>query len=926
MSDKPAEVAPNGAIPVVQADGTVGYLPAALANDPAATEGLKRATDTQIRGAQVAADKAAQKAALDAQFSGSLGSEIEGVAGPALAGAARGLSFGGSDEALVGVGGEGMRRKLLDYQNYAPVTSAVGEIGAIAGAALLGDEAGLGALPNAVGRLGAGAGEAIGARLGGGMLARGAGVLAQGAVEGGIYGAGGKLSESVLHDTPLTGEALIAGVAQGAAGGMIANGLLHGAGAGFNGLRGAFRPKAAAFDAIAAREFGEAAPGIGKTLAGDAEKVAAHPSDVLHDPAADGPFRTPGTRGPADAAGEAYIDAAGGAKKQELGEIWKNREVAFQDGAERIEGHSRDLQRAITEQQSAARLTDMATFGDAKVNHMEKLVDKTKFVQQADEVLSWMAKAREAVDLAASDTAVTKLSPAARKEFEGQMARMHKAAMGEDSVALFKAADDAKRFLGRHSGFGNPRGPVTESEKMFNALYQGEAGNAEGSLMRTLESQAWGKAASDAQREVNATISKNIAYGQRFRTGFVTGHGAEGGVPTTQGNSEKVSSFLGRLTKSANDNDAQAVREFITTRRAFLDATGSSYDHGGAARTAIGKERSALDRMEATFEKATKETSLINQAKRLQAEEQAQKIGGMLGVVTDTFSKPVTTLQRMAQIEQHTKTVLDKFSGGTKKLVGGGTTAADKAAPEPAAPKGAGSGFFSLLLDRGGTVAGRVARAEAGRVSFDKRAEALAGLQANPAALSARVGAALGPFSSDAPKATAAATQTAMAGLAFLASKQPPNRSDAFTLQPQLQKSIRASDTEIAQSMRYQEALDNPAVILKLAHAGNLTPDHVEAVKAVYPKLYDHMRTQLFTELTTSKTELPYGRRIQLGILLDLPTDQTLAPDFVSAIQATYSASEKAGVEPPPPQLSTLDVSGSLQTATQSAASGGMDR
>ena len=62
MSDKPAEVAPNGAIPIVQADGTIGYLPAALANDTAATEGLKRATDTQIPGAQVQANKAATKA------------------------------------------------------------------------------------------------------------------------------------------------------------------------------------------------------------------------------------------------------------------------------------------------------------------------------------------------------------------------------------------------------------------------------------------------------------------------------------------------------------------------------------------------------------------------------------------------------------------------------------------------------------------------------------------------------------------------------------------------------------------------------------------------------------------------------------------------------------------------------------------------
>jgi hypothetical protein len=915
MSDKAAEVAGNGAIPVVQPDGKVGYLPAALANDPAATEGLTRATDTQIRGAQVAANKAATKAELDAQFSGSLASELEGAVAPVLTGAARGLTLGGSDEFIGSVGGEGARRRLLDYQTYAPVGSFAGEIGAIAGAALLGDEAGLGAIPNAVGRLGAGAGTAVAEGLGGGLLARGAGLAVRGGIEGGIYGAGGVVTESALHNAPITGEAMVAGVAHGAAGGIIATGLLHGAGVGLGKVRGAFRPSAEAFDAIAAREFGEAAPGIGKAMAADAEKVAAHPSDVKFGAAGEaGPYRTPG-----DAVGETYIKARGGDKQHELGEIWKHREVTLRDGAERIDTHSRDLQKAITEQQTAAKVTDMATFGDAKVNHMDKLVDRARFTEQADVVLKWMSGAREAIDLAASDTAVSKLGPAARKEFDGQMARLGKALEAGDSLALFKAADDAKRFVGRQAQFGRRATGLPEAAKAFDALYQGEGG-----LMQALEHQSWGKAG-EAQKAVNAATAQSIGLGQKFSSSFVEEYGSSLGRPDYRANSNKVSTFLGGLTKAANDGDAQAVRDMITTRRAFLDATGSNYDHGPAAVKAMAAERSALDRMESTFDKATKETSLINQAKRLQAEEQAQKIGGLIGLATDTLSKPVTTLQRLAQLEQHTKSVLDKFGGGTKKLVAG-TGAETAGIPgELAAPKGAGKGFFSLLLERGGTAAERAAIVGAGRASFDRKAEAMASLQSNPAALTARVGAALGPFATDAPKSTQQATATAMAGLQFLASKMPPNRRDAFTLQPQLQPPTRASDTEIAQHMRYQEALDNPSILLEQAHKGSLTPDHVEAVKAVYPKLYDHMRNQIMQELVTSKSELPYGRRIQLGILLDLPTDQTLAPDFVSAIQATYTASEKAGVEPPPPQLSQLDVAGSLQTGTQSAA-GGLDR
>lgn len=916
MSDEPAEKALGGAVPVVTADGKVAYLPAALANDPAATEGLRRATDDQLRGAQVGANQEATAQALRDQFSGSIGAELEGAVMPGLAGAARGLTLGGSDAALANIGGDAVRRRLLDYQNYAPVTSAVGELGAIAGAALLGDEATLGAVPNALGRLGAGAEAATARALGGGLAARSAGVLARGASEGAVYGASSAVTEKVLHDAPITGEAIIGGVAHGAAGGMIASGLLHGLGSGLSRARGALRPNAQAYESLAAREFGEAAPGVGEKLAADAEKIQPRPADVLTEPMPTGPYRKPG-----DVIGEKYLDTTtSGARRDELGEVWKNREVAFNDGAERIEGHSRDLAKAISEQQRAASVTDMSTFGESKVNHMAKLVSPSRFNEQASLVRTWMAEAQELAATVGSDS-LGGLGPVARKQFDEQMIRLSHAIESGDGHALFTAADNAKRWVGRQAQFGRSALGLTEAARGFDALYQGDSG-----LMRVLEGDAWGKAGA-AQKTVNAATAESIGLGSRFKSGFVTEHGSEAGRPINVADTGKVSGFLGRLTKAANDLDAQSVRDMIRTRRAFLDATASSYDHGGAAVKAIAAERVALDKMEATFGAATKETALINQVKRLQSEEQAQKIGGLIGLATDTLSKPVTTLQRLAQIEQHVQSTLDKISGGSRKLTNAAAPA-EKRATGLAPPKGAGAGFFSLLLDKVPVAGERAAIAGAStqRKDFDKRAETMAALQANPTALTSRVGGALGPFATDAPKATLAATNVAMAGLQFLASKMPLSRRDPFTLQPQLQPTTRASDSEISQHTRYVEALDNPTIVLDLARKGALTPDHVEAVKAVYPKLYDKMRTDLFQELVTSKSELPYSRRIQLGILLDLPTDQTLAPDFVSAIQATYSASDKAGVEPPPPQLSTLDVSSPSMTATQVAASGGLDR
>jgi hypothetical protein len=835
-----------------------------------------------------------------------------------LAGAARGAHRSAARDVALSKLGSGVRQKLLDYQQYAPIASAGGELGGDRGGVrCFGDESALGALPNAVGRLGERAGVAATEALGDGALGRGASVLARGATEGAVFGGTSAVGESALHDTPLTGEALIGGVAHGAAGGMIAAGLLHGAGSALGAARGAFRPGAAAYEGLAEREFGEAAPGIGDALGGKA------PTPSLESSLAEGgPFRTPGERsgGAFDTAGDAYIRARGGAKSSELGEIWKNREVTLNDAADRVENHTRDFSKAITEQQEASRVTDQATFGEAKENHMAKLVSPSRFNEQASAVRTWMSEAQEAAATSSSDS-LGGMGPTARKQFDEQMGRLTKALESGEGHELFTAADDAKRWFGKQAQFG--RGPMGLSEwaREADRLYQGRGG-----LMGTLESDVWGKAGA-AQKAVNAATSENIGFGSRFKGGFLAEHGSEAGRPINVADTAKVSGFLGRLTKAGNDLDAQGVKDFIRTRRAFLEATENSYDHGGGATKAIAKERASLDAMEKTFDKATKETALINQVKRMHGEEQANHIGGFLGLATDTLTKPVTTLQRLAQIESHTTQILEKIGAGGQKLAGG-SGASSARAVGLAPPKGAGKGFFSLLMERA-PVAGEitaVAGANSGQKAFDKRARALAALQSNPAALSARVGDALGPIADAAPKTTAAATATALAGLQFIASKMPPSYQDPYTIQPQFQPTSRASATEIAVHTRYVEALDDPTIIMKRAQNGTLTAEHVEAVKAVYPQLYGQMRSAIMTSLIDSKSKVPYGRRIQLGTLLDLPTDASLAPDFVQALQATYATHPEAATqEPPNPNLSSLDVASSFQSAAQ-AVSGGEDR
>jgi hypothetical protein len=856
------------------------------------------------------ARQAQREADLTSKYGHGLGA-LEGTFAPLLAGAARGLSIGTSDSALIGAArslggdaaGEAMRQRLLDYQEFGSVASTGGELGAIGLAAALGDEAALSGATRAVGRLGLGAERLAAGALGEGSLARGAGVLARGAVEGGVYGAGGAVSESALHDTPLTAEALVGGASHGALGGMVATGLTEGALSGLRALRGV-KPSAAGYEGLAAATYGEAAPGVGKVAAEDA--------------AATNPYRTTGPRGGVyDTAADAYIGNPLNAPSQQekLAETWANRERVFSKHAETVENASRDFSQSLDEVLQRGNATDVNTFGEAKKVKMAGLVDQARFVQQSDATINWLADAQKVInDL--NENPLTKMTLTARNQWDGHMSAVAKAIESGQGARVNSALDDMKRFLGRQSGFGRSEWGLTGAQREFDRLYKGDRDGGIG-LQQLLESEVWGKKAADAQKYINASTHQMLSDGENFTSKFTKQRATPHGRPEYAADTRAVDSFMNQLTSPANDFDARSVDAYIQARKGYLDAVSTHYDYGAAGAKNIAAERKALGRMEQVVKQTTKDVSLANQVRGALQEEHSRGIGGAIGAVFDIASKPYTTLQRLAQIEGHTRSVVEKLTGRTKALVSEGGTKAAAEKPSRTSP-----GFFSALLGGMGKVASKGAPgigAVGSRVAFEEKAEALGAVAGNPAMVTERIGQALGPLGSAAPKTTQAATMIALKGLDYLASKLPPSRMDQYSLQPQLQVKNRASDAEISSFMRSAEAIDDPLIVLREAKAGTLTRDHVEAVKNVYPALYDRMRAEVMTSVVDSKTELPYSKRIQLGILLDIPTDKTLSPDFVRAIQATYSDADKAGVESPPQNVAPPDIAGSAQTATQQA-------
>lgn len=807
-------------IPVVDpATGKTGYIDPKFAPEAQKT-GLRKATDNELRDAQIVANKAATRADLDREYDGT----IEGAVAPALAGAARGLSLGLSDVAAAQLG-PGVRQKLLDYEEYAPGASLAGELGGIAGGALLGEEAGLGRLPGLVSKLGAGAEAAI-MRGSGSALARVAGGAVRGAAEGAIYSAGKKAGELALRDEEMTAEKLIASGMHGAAFGAAAGAGIGAISAGVSRFSGAGR-----------RVAGEEAAAT-SAIAPVAKEEATGLRGLLQKEADEKTIKALGGSSGDIAALERNV--AGGHRRVAQ-DIRADLEAST---GKSIGAHSRES----LHEYAAARVDEL---GEKLGGMLKKLDDAGTGV--APDVKAFAAKVRQ--ELVAPNTITL-----------------------PNGVTVLK--------------------PGTKDIVNAAESWLGEVESAFGSKPPTFKE--WHSARVNLQNQINfarAQASPTQGALKQIR-GLMESELETSGEAAAQ---SMGSSFAGeyQATKSLYQSVKKAAE--LTERGVARQRANNSFGLGamiGGAAGLVGGGPVAGVAM-GLAGKLVKDRGDMLAADLLSRASNISAISGAVSRSNAAVTKGVESLlgAKVARIGELT------------------------------APKASG-GFISQLLSSAGetTKAPVSAGASAGRQQFSRGAESLAALTGNPALLTERMGKMLGPVAETSPRIAAAATAKVAGDLQFLASRMPPTRQDPFSLQPQLQPTSRASDAEIAKYARYVQALDRPTVILDLAAKGTLTPDHVEAVKTRYPKMYEEMREQIFTGLMTSKSEVPYGKRIQLGILLDLPTDKTLSPEFVRAIQATYTASDKAGVEPPAPQLATLDVADSLMTSTQSAAAEGRTR
>lgn len=941
-------------IAVVTPAGDVRTIASTDAAD-AAEQGFELATPEQVKGAKNEAKFDEASALGKAGY----------VAGAAGAGALRGISAGLSDAALIhGAGLLGKdsatatRDTLNELRDVAPNASLLGEgAGMIGGLALGSGEVGFGgkaltAVSRAGGLAERGAARLLGegaSSLAGRVAQRGIAGAASAATEGALYGAGQTISEAALGDENLTGEKLVAGMGHGA----LVGGAL---GAAFGGVSGAFsRGRSKLADVVAEREAVTAARAETPRAAGVADDIfaAKKPPIGAEIPAAAPPAQEAfaGAAAAPSAAADVELLTRGVRTAREKVEGFTGKTISELADKEAVAHTIKTLGATQGQVQKLAKFGDVSAAAkdiyrevEAYTKHdfmratKQDILDTSKAVLgKTNEIKRGMLSELDGAGVAAPSVreirnrfeqevmaphiaryetriidgeAITKPVFMAGKKADFAPALDFLKQMESSDVRTFEDLFRETRNLRQKTKFG--AGPTPNEQAHLMDLFNVAENQIESAaetrapgfvkkwqeIKKLQQSMIFAKEASE--RGINAAI-KNNSIG--LRAGF----GVAAGIATGSPIGALIAAGLGKAVNEYGDQIAASAftkLSALTKLRQNVARVDGQVAHGvqklfGKAlpRGAVSDLVDFMSGSDATIKAAEK---VAEDAGIKAAAAKASAVEAAATRAPDAVAKAQVAAAARAEAAEAVANVASLRQ-----------QAAAAAAVKPRS-----------RIEYGGAIqsaATYAATKKTERENYYTDANDIRMSAARPGALTERIAENLAPYAGSAPKAVAAASATAVRGVTFLASKLPPSGIDPTSLTPQLEKPDRmTSDIAITKWMKYKRAVDNPLSVLADAKSGKLTPEAVEAVKFVYPKIYEQLCDTVVRATVDAKRPLSYQESIRVGILLDRPTDWSMTPKAQKAIQGTYLPPT-----PAPKSVSSgaqINISEDTMTSTERAA------
>lgn len=200
-----------------------------------------------------------------------------------------------------------------------------------------------------------------------------------------------------------------------------------------------------------------------------------------------------------------------------------------------------------------------------------------------------------------------------------------------------------------------------------------------------------------------------------------------------------------------------------------------------------------------------------------------------------------------------------------------------------------GKGEFAAALPQGAK-AGQVTRTEFEKLT-QQVANAAAARKSSPGFAEQEASKKLGAFATAAPNVTAILANRHAAAVDFLSASMPRARVDESAMYvPSSLPSPKTLSPEELRWVRRHEATTDPMGVIRDMQKGRVTHDQIDALKAVYPSLYQQVKTRMIESVQGRGKAVSVEQATQLGILLGEPTHFMLRPEYLAAMQASKGA------------------------------------
>ncbi len=881
----------------------------------------------------------------------SLTSNWAGKAEAAAEGLFRGVSGGLSDVLISKIASpeELERIRLRGETGYSQAGEAAGLVGGIVGGstALKGAGAitkGLAATPvGLVTRGAAAAGRGVeglvaGTSAGTGrqILAKAAGIGAEGALDAAAMTVTQNAGEAALGNEELTTERLLAGVGENAILGL-------GVGAGLGGLIGS--GSAALQGARRLSTKGHLVPDVAKALDDGSSKAMTDLWAKMSAPVSgveESTLRKAARENwgadflqkdeMADAFASRNADrldkvlglksmtkdaAAGSLKAQNVARIVKRGEDTIDAAMQQADDFRRATQDVLADTKVAAKELGQAQRELAKLKRA-KTPDADEIARLTDEVDNLQSARRVAGEVEERFGAGN--ARAIRRAAKASDSRIRKALESGDEAEMYVAMENAKRDfdgVAKKSRKAIERGAFdVEARQQLENTLQYSRGEAD-KLRNFLEStDVWGQAGANQQRR-NAALTNVINTGRDFEARTIRRFseaeaGTYGAAKIRKGDPDKLKRYFKNLDPESFEH-GQTLRHLDSEEELL-----SAMLEGGevpAARIAEAEDAlKAVREMRADMKLAEKKAGNIRAVERMIEDETKSlmgdpalagalaggPIGAAIGAGVNMLARPGTMLKKLATVNAMAKkvatvdnTITRTVRKHIRQLQKQKPRSPTDLTPEPPrrnmASRAVASSAAITTFGRTAEERKKKLREKLDRVQQVAAMDPLSRAQMATNALVRNIG--------DAAPATATiAVRKHMLAVDFLQSKLPP-MPQPNPMQPHLNKMI-LGNADVERLARYVTAIENPLSVLDDWQRGTLTPEAMEAIKSVYPLLYQDIREKVAQELSGTTKPIPYNEQIQLQLLLDVRDQEAISFMQRQSVRFKAEAEKRSGPRP----------------------------